>query len=56
VSPHIRASLTRDEEADLIRSRRKQEGAAKDAPVAMDPQLRRAADALRGTLIFAKKH
>jgi len=55
VSPHIRATLTYDEEMDLLRSRRKQEAARKDAPPHMDPQLERAMDALRGTMIHAKK-
>jgi carboxyl-terminal processing protease len=55
VSPNIRVTLTYDEEAALLRSRRKQETARKDAPPHIDPQLERAMDVLQGTLIYAKK-
>jgi len=55
VSPHIKASLTDDEEVALLRSRRKQENARKDAPVEMDPQLERAMDVLQGSLAYSKK-
>jgi len=55
VSPHIRTSLTYDEETDLLRSRRKQENSAKDARLIIDPQLARAMDVLQGTLTFAKR-
>lgn len=55
VSPHIRTSLTYDEETDLLRSRRKQENGGKDVPLYMDPQLARAMDVLQGTLTFAKR-
>jgi carboxyl-terminal processing protease len=55
VAPHIRASLTYEEEADLLRSRREREDASKKSPPLWDPQLERAVDALQGTLLHAKK-
>ena len=54
VSPHIRATLTHDEEADLLRSRRKREDPATAEVAIWDPQLERAVDALQGTLQHAK--
>ena len=55
VAPHIRATLTFDQETDLLRSRRPREDGSKDASVFMDPQLERAVDALQGTLLYAGK-
>jgi carboxyl-terminal processing protease len=55
VAPHIRATLSYDDEIKLLRSRRRQELAAKDASPYIDPQLERAMDALQGTLTYAKK-
>ncbi len=55
VSPHIRATLAYDEEMDLLRSRRKQEAANKEALPHIDPQLERAMDALQGAMTYAKK-
>ncbi len=53
VSPHIRATLTYDEESDLLRSRRRKETGATDTKVMLDPQLQRAIDVLQGTLSYA---
>jgi len=55
VSPHIRATLSYDEEADLLRSRRRQESGTPGAPLLRDSQLERAIDVLQGTLKYAKK-
>ena len=54
VSPHIRATLTHDEEVDLLRSRRKREDPATAEAAIWDPQLERAVDAIQGTLQHAK--
>ena len=54
-APHIRASLTYEEEADLLKSRREREDASKKSPPLWDPQLERAVDALQGSLLHAKK-
>lgn len=55
VSPHIRATLTYDEETALLRARRDKESAPKGKSVFLDPQLERAVDALQGTLLYAAK-
>lgn len=55
VSPHIRVTLTYDEETALLRSRRKLENSHQDALPHIDPQLERAMDVLQGTLTYAKK-
>lgn len=55
VAPHIRATLTYEQEMELLRSRRPKEDGSKNASVFMDPQLERAVDALQGTLLYAKK-
>ena len=52
VSPHIRATLTSDQETALLRSRRKGEGATTTPPA--DPQLSRAVDALQAVILSAK--
>lgn len=54
VSPHIRATLTHDEEVDLLRSRRKREDPATTEAAIWDSQLERAVDAIQGTLQRAK--
>jgi len=54
VSPHIRATLTPEEESDLLRSRRRTEDSSKESVVPWDSQLSRAVDALQGTLLFSK--
>jgi carboxyl-terminal processing protease len=54
VSPHIRATLTHDEEADLLRSRRKREDPSTAEAKIWDPQLERAVDAMQGSLQHAK--
>jgi carboxyl-terminal processing protease len=54
VSPHIRATLTHEEEADLLRSRRKREDPATAEATIWDPQLERAVDAMQGSLQHAK--
>ena len=57
VTPNIRIGLTQQQEFDLLDSRRDPEGGgARRASVDGDPQLARAADILRGTLIFAERH
>ena len=56
VSPHIRATLTQKEEAHLLRSRRDREDPSKTSPVIWDPQLERAVDALKGSLLHAKNN
>jgi carboxyl-terminal processing protease len=55
VSPHIRATLTYDQETQLLRSRRPKDGVSRETAVFMDPQLERAVDALQGTLLYAGK-
>ena len=54
VSPHIRATLTYDQEADLLRSRRKREDPSVSDATIWDSQLERAVDALQGSLQHAK--
>ena len=57
VTPNIRIGLTQQQEFDLLDSRRDPEGGgARRASVDGDPQLARAADILRGTLIFGERH
>lgn len=53
VSPHIRATLTYDEESDLLRSRRRKESGMAESTLMLDPQLQRAIDVLQGTLSYA---
>lgn len=53
VSPHIRATLTHEEEADLLRSRRKREDPATAEATIWDSQLERAVDAIQGSLQHA---
>ena len=53
VSPHIRATLTSDQEAELLLSRRPGEEGKKGG---VDPQLARAIDALQGTLLYAGRN
>ena len=53
VSPHIRATLTYDEESDLLRSRRRKESGMAESKLMLDPQLQRAIDVLQGTLSYA---
>ncbi len=56
VTPNIRAALTLDQESDLLRSRREQTSAGtKVLSLSRDPQLARAVDALRGSIIFAER-
>lgn len=55
VAPHIRATLTYDQETELLRARRPKEDGSKSMSVFMDPQLARAVDALQGTLLYAGK-
>jgi carboxyl-terminal processing protease len=55
VSPHIRATLSYNDEADLIRARRLREDPTEPASFVWDPQLERAVDALQGGLLHAKK-
>lgn len=56
VSPNIRSVLSRDQELELLRIRREQErtGLRQIFPE-KDPQLSRALDVLRGTLIFSER-
>ena len=54
VSPHIRATLTHEEEADLLRSRRKREDPSTAEATIWDLQLERAVDAMQGSLQHAK--
>jgi len=57
VTPNIRIGLTQQQEFDLLESRRDPEsGGSKRVSTEGDPQLARAADILRGTLIFADRH
>jgi carboxyl-terminal processing protease len=55
VEPHIRATLDRKEEAEVLRSRRAGGESAEPAPQLWDPQLERAVDALNGALLHAAK-
>jgi carboxyl-terminal processing protease len=55
VAPHIRASLSDEEEADLLNSRRQRDNPSEKAAPLWDPQLERAVDALQGGLLHAKK-
>ena len=57
VTPNIRIALTQPQEFDLLESRRDPEGGGpRQVSFDGDPQLARAADILRGTLIFAERH
>jgi len=56
VSPHIRATLTSDQEAALLRSRRLREDATKSGTIHRDAQLERAIDALQGAFLYGKKN
>ena len=57
VAPNIRVGLTQQQEFDLLESRRDPEnGGARKVSTDGDPQLARAVDMLRGTLIFADRH
>jgi carboxyl-terminal processing protease len=55
VAPHIRATLTYDQETELLRARRPKEDGSKNSSVFMDPQLERAVAALQGTILYAGK-
>jgi carboxyl-terminal processing protease len=55
VAPHIRATLTYEQEMELLRARRPKEDGSKDPSVFLDPQLERAVAALQGTILFAGK-
>lgn len=55
VEPHIRATLTYDEEVALLSARRKRDDPTQPKEVIWDPQLERAVDALEGLLQHAKK-
>ena len=54
VSPHIRATLTREQETALLRSRRKGEESSTPPRPPADPQLDRAVDALQATILSNK--
>jgi carboxyl-terminal processing protease len=54
VSPHIRATLTREQETALLRSRRKGEESSTPPRLPADPQLDRAVDALQATILSNK--
>lgn len=54
VDPHIRATLTYNEEAMLLRGRRQREDPTKEGPTMWDPQLERAVEALQGSLLHAR--
>ena len=54
VSPHIRATLTREQETALLRSRRKGEESTTPPRPPADPQLDRAVDALQATILSIK--
>jgi carboxyl-terminal processing protease len=57
VTPNIRVGLTQQQEFDLLESRRDPEnGAPRQVSTDGDPQLARAIDILRGSLIFAERH
>jgi carboxyl-terminal processing protease len=55
VAPHIRVSLTNEEEAALLNSRRERENPAEKTAPLWDSQLERAVDALQGSLLHARK-
>lgn len=54
VSPHVVATLTYDQETELLRSRRRNEDSPKPAPLVIDAQLARAVDALQGAIRFSQ--
>jgi carboxyl-terminal processing protease len=54
VSPHIRATLTHEQETALLRSRRKGEESSTPPRPPADPQLDRAVDALQATILSIK--
>ncbi len=54
VEPHIRATLTYEQEASLLRSRRLREDPTSNIESLWDPQLERAVDALQGALLHAR--
>ena len=54
VSPHIRATLTHEQETALLRSRRKGEESSTPPSPPADPQLDRAVDALQATILSIK--
>ena len=54
VSPHIRATLTHEQETALLRSRRKGEDSTTPPRPPADPQLDRAVDALQATILSIK--
>lgn len=54
VQPHIRATLTYDQEVRLLKARRLREDPTKDGLSMWDPQLERAVDALQGALLHAR--
>ncbi len=56
VTPHIRAMLTPRQEVALLKARRPREDGTRSESVFLDPQLERAMDALRGTLVYASKN
>jgi carboxyl-terminal processing protease len=56
VSPHIKATLTDKEEANLLRSRGEREDPSKPNALIWDPQLERAVDALQGSLLHSKRN
>jgi carboxyl-terminal processing protease len=57
VTPNIRIALTQQQEFDLLESRREPEGGVpRQVSTNGDPQLARAVDILRGTLIYADRH
>jgi carboxyl-terminal processing protease len=57
VTPNIRVGLTQQQEFDLLESRREPEGGGpRRISMDGDPQLARAVDILRGTLIYADRN
>ena len=54
VSPHIRVTLTHEQETALLRSRRKGEESPSSPRPPADPQLDRAVDALQATILSIK--
>ena len=54
VIPHIRATLTHEQETALLRSRRKGEESSTPPSPPADPQLDRAVDALQATILSIK--
>ena len=57
VTPNIRIGLTQQQEFDLLESRREPDsGSVRKVSTEGDPQLARAVDILRGTVIFAERH